>query len=270
MFISPVVNDYILESIMKITHYRWIILIALGFSMNAAAINGEQINICGDGAGWPPYTYELNNEVLGYDIDVLEKILPPAGATFSVAMIPWARCLQQTQDGEFQIALSASFNEERGRTYIYTDQYYTVQPHYIYDSKRFPDGLNVSQASDLLNYRACGLRGYNYATFGVDSESVDRETSTFSQVVQKTLAGRCDLFLARYEIIAGFSALGEHHIRDGLVAEPIPGIDPDIFYMMISRAYPKANELVEVLNAGFESLRADGTLDAILDRYLGN
>lgn len=120
----------------------------------------------------------------------------------------------------------------------------------------------------VLNYQVCGLSGYNYDGFGLDSDKVDRQTRTFEQVVQKTLAGRCDLFLARFEILAGFALTGNDHLQNSLKAEPIPGIDGDKFYMMVSRSYENGPELVEILNEGIQRLRNNGALSGILRSYL--
>lgn len=234
----------------------------------AEPLSGETIKACGDGAGWPPYTFVQNNDVIGYDVDVLDEILRPAGISFTVEMPPWRRCLFSTESGEYQIALSASYSQERDDTYLLTDYYYTLQPSYLYDSERHPDGLDINEPSDVLNYNACGLSGYNYNGFGVDSEQVDRQTASFEQVVQKTLAGRCDLFLARFEILAGFALTGTDHLQNSLTAEPIPGIEGDKFYMMVSRAYEHGPALVDVLNEGFARMRSEGQLDAILQSYL--
>lgn len=228
----------------------------------------DTLQVCADNAGWPPYTYEYNNRVVGYDIDVLTLILQPDAIHYNVTLLPWARCLHLVQLGEYHIVLSASFNEERARNYHMTQPYYTVQPSYIYNSKRFPDGLNITQPKDLLNYKVCGLQGYNYLPFGIQSTLVDRETRTFGQVVQKTLANRCDVFLARYEVLGGFAQLGENYLRDGLVAVAVPTIAAEPFYMLISRAYPYATALVEQLNTGIESLAKDGQLDRLLADYL--
>lgn len=231
-------------------------------------LQGATIKVCGDNAGWPPYTYEIDEQVVGYDVDVLNTILTPAGIHFSVRLLPWARCLHLTQLGHYHIALSASFNEERARNYHMTLPYYTVQPSYIYNSKRFPDGLNITQPKDLLDHKVCGLQGYNYNTFGIPSTLVDRETRTFGQVVQKTLAARCDLFLARYEVLAGFAQLGEDHLRDGLVAVAIPTIAPESFYMLISRAHPEADAILTLINQRLRTLKQDGMLDQLLQQYL--
>jgi len=235
---------------------------------SASSLSGGSIKACGDGAGWPPYTFIRGDTVVGYDVDVLNEILTPLGVSFTVEMPPWRRCLFSTDAGEYQIALSASYSQERDDTYILTDVYYTLQPSYLYDTERYPDGLDIEQPSDVLNYRACGLSGYNYDGFGVDSSAVDRQTRNFTQVVQKTLAGRCDLFLARFEILAGFALTGTDHLQNNLAAEPIPGIDGDPFYMMVSRNYDKAPELVSVLNEGIRRLKDEGALDVILQAYL--
>lgn len=244
--------------------------ILAGLASNAFALRGEHLEFCGDAAGWPPYTFELNKDVKGYDLDVLEAILIPAGINFEVVMLPWARCLELTLIGDYQVALSSSLNAERKRRYVYTKPYYTVDLVYIYDSNRFQNGLEITQASDLTNYTLCGLRGYNYDNFGVKTKRVNRGAITTNQLVHMTLTGRCDLFIDRYQTLTSFTLLGEDHLRDGLTAKAIPGVKPETFHMLISKAYPKALELAELLNTRIEQLRAEGSLDAMLDHYMND
>ncbi|OOE64531.1 substrate-binding periplasmic protein [Salinivibrio kushneri] len=238
-------------------------------SSPALALDTSSLKACGDGAGWPPYTFEKGGQVQGYDVDVLNAIFGKEGVDVSVAMPPWKRCVLQTKAGNYDIALSASYSEERDKDFILTNYYYTLQPSYIYSTSQYPNGLNISTMDDLNGLRMCGLLGYNYTGFGVDDSKVRKSAKSFDQLVQKTEAGRCDVFLARYEILAGFKvAKGTDYLAGGMQAEPIPGNSGDKFHMMISREHPEAMEIKATLDAGFESMRESGKLQAVLDAYI--
>jgi ABC-type amino acid transport substrate-binding protein len=52
--------------------------------------------------------------------------------------------------------------------------------------------------------------------------------------------------------------------------EKLPGIAPVPRYLMISRAIPDAQVLVEASNKGFAELAANGTAKRLLLKYLGS
>ncbi|SIO37935.1 ABC transporter substrate-binding protein [Salinivibrio sp. ES.052] len=238
-------------------------------SAPALALDTSSLKACGDGAGWPPYTFEKGGQVQGYDVDVLNAIFSDKGVGVSVAMPPWKRCVLQTKAGNYDIALSASFSEERDKDFILTDYYYTLQPSYIYSTNQHPNSLNISSVDDLNDLRMCGLLGYNYTGFGVDDSKVRKSAKSFEQLVQKTEAGRCDVFLARYEILAGFKvAKGTDYLAGGMQAEPIPGNSGDKFHMMISREHPESMEIKAAIDEGVKSMRESGKLQSILDGYI--
>ncbi|OOF10207.1 MULTISPECIES: substrate-binding periplasmic protein [Salinivibrio] len=235
----------------------------------ALALDTSSISACGDGAGWPPFHYKKGDNIEGYDVDVLNNIFGKEGVNVSVEMPPWKRCVLETKAGNYDIALSASYNEERDRDYLLTDYYYTLQPSYIYSTRQNPNGLNISSVEDLNGLRMCGLLGYNYTGFGVDDSKVRKSAKSFDQLVQKTEAGRCDVFLARYEILAGFKvAQGTDYLAGGMQVEPIPGNSGDKFHMMISREHPEANAIKAMLDEGVKEMRESGQLQEILDKYL--
>ncbi len=126
----------------------------------------QAIKFCGDGGGWPPYTYKKDGEVIGYDVDVLNAILGPKNIKYTIAMPVWKRCVEGTKIGLYDAALSATFSEERKRNFIFTDSYYSLTPVYIYSKKQFPDGLQISNVKDLEKYHLCGVHGFNYDGVG--------------------------------------------------------------------------------------------------------
>ncbi|OOE92299.1 hypothetical protein BZG76_07035 [Salinivibrio sp. AR647] len=233
------------------------------------ALDTSSLKVCGDGANWPPFHYKKGENIEGYDIDVLNAIFQDSGVDVSVDLPPWKRCVFETKSGNYDIALSASYSEERNRDFLLTDYYYTLQPSYIYSTQQHPNGLNIETADDINQLRMCGLLGYNYTGFSVDDSQVRKSAKDFKQLVKQTQAGRCDVFLARYEILAGFKAAqGIDYLAGGMQVEPIPGNMGDKFHMMISREHPEANEIKALLDQNFESMRQSGQLKSILDGYL--
>jgi len=182
-------------------------------------------------------------------------------------MIPWKRCLQNVTNGTMDVALSASGNMERKTTYRMSDAYYQVTPSYIYLKTRFPDGLQVTAEQASEQYKICGLRGYSYDSFGLPTAQVETTSNTFRQLFNKTAAGRCDLFLARFEILVGFELIGNPLLTSQWGHSPVPDIPPDSFHMLVSRNIPDSEDIQNILNKGILELGQSGQLDQILIRY---
>ena len=269
---------------MKKTYFliiTFILLIIPLVSAQDSLLAGQSIRVCGDGGEWPPYAYftrdaegNKTDNVEGYTVDVLKAILEEnqIGVTFELPA--WARCLAKADEGEeYQIALDASYSDERAQKYLLTESYYVITPKIFFAKNTFPDGFpsvsNVDQLFALGN--VCGLLSYNYEGFskGIENPNVDRGAKDFSILAEKALRGRCVGFLARYEILVGFSALGQDYLLGGQIADTdLPGAKPDNFYMLISRNYQHSDELKRVIDQGIQDLRESGRLDEFLHKYV--
>lgn len=243
---------------------------------NAQIFAGKTIRTCNDSGEWPPYFWylringEVTDQLLGYDLDFLGNIFRNIGANYTLDLIAWSRCLHEVETGDsYEMVSSVAYSQERDEKYLVTDSYYVVQPHYFYSRGQFPDGLNINSIDQFADYKVCGLRGYNYANFGVPTDSIDVGTKVFPQLIEKTARGRCDLFLARFEIFAGFAKTGNDYIRNhNLGTAPMPGIPGDEFHMMVSRNYEYAEELRDTLNEGIARLKSSGEGERLFAPYL--
>ena len=240
-------------------------------------LRGKTIRVCGDGAEWPPYHYykrvngNVTKEVTGFSVELLEAIFNPNGLKIEVELPPWKRCLSDTKSGKYQIALDSSFNEERARTYLLSAQHYALTPAYFYLKTANPEGLSVDRASELWNKGSvCGLFSYNYEGFapGVDNSNIDLGAKTFKELIEKTKKGRCNTFLARLEILTGFSAIGTDYLQGQFGYHPLPDGEVDPFYLLISRQYEFKYELKELIDTGLARLRKEGVLKVLLEKYL--
>lgn len=238
---------------------------------------GTVIPVCDDVQEWPPFSYfqrdaslQRTDQVNGYAIDVLNTILGRNGLHLSVQMVAWNRCLTELKEGRtYVLTPNVSYSHKRDTDYLLTRSYYSLHSFIFYSKRRYPDGLPVHSVADLKRYRLCGLLGYNYETYGLKPADMDVSANDFPTLVAKLYAGRCDLFIEKYEIIAGFTALGRDLIGDqALGRAPLPDVPPTPFYMMISRRYPKAAALRELLNDELTSMERSGELQRLWQPYL--
>ena len=256
------------------------LLTTLAFAQDSS-LAGQSIRVCGDGGEWPPYAYfardtegNKTTNIEGYTIDVLKAILEENQIGVEFELPAWGRCLAKADEGEeYQIALDASYSDERAQTYLLTDPYYVITPKVFFSKKAFPNGFpSVNTVDELFALgNICGLFSYNYEGFseGIKNSNVETGAKDFSALAGKTLRGRCSGFLARYEILVGFSALGQDYLLEGQIADTnLPGAKPDDFYMLISRNYQHSEELKLVIDSGIQTLKESGRLDEILKKYV--
>lgn len=227
----------------------WVMTL-LGFAFQAHAnLDGEHptLQVCGDAIDWPPYTYIDGDVVKGRDIDILDELLSELGYGFDITMTSWSRCLKGTKDGDYQIAVSASYSEERAQDYLYTTWYYDITPYYLYSTKRFPNGLDITSVYDLEPYIVCGIHGYNYSDFKLDN--VNQFSISVFEAVTELHSLNCDVFISWHEILEGMNNVwGINYVQDDIVAMPIPDMEKHKFYMLISKHFPDAVALQEALS----------------------
>ncbi|MDC5705223.1 transporter substrate-binding domain-containing protein [Vibrio europaeus] len=216
--------------------------------------NLPHIRVCGDAIDWPPYTYVLNDKARGYDVDILEEVFTKQGISYDITMTSWSRCLRGAKNGEFDLALSASFNVRRDKEYLYTDWYYAITPHYVYSTERFPNGLVISNVKDLGQYRVCGNHGYNYSDFQLSN--ITRVGHSVHDCLEQVREGKCDIYLNWAEILHAIKEMwGIDLITDELVSVAVPEMKPHKFYMLISRKLEQRHELKRYLDQHLRTIR---------------
>ncbi len=140
----------------------WLFFTAI--PLQAKNLEGEIVNICDDAAEWPPYIFykrdttgEKTKELIGISVDLLREIFDKQGIRFTVELRPWARCQKEVELGEdFQLALNASYNQERAEKYYLSLPYYSTSSYYFYSKKHNPNGLDIKNMADLKKYSVCG------------------------------------------------------------------------------------------------------------------
>lgn len=251
-------------------------LSAAGAAAQAGELKGSIVHLCEDGSEWPPYTYyqRVNGKptkvIEGFAVDVTDAIFKKAGIGYTIELLPWARCQKEIEQGtSFQMALNASYSDARAKTYHLSRAFYRTVNYYFYSRRNHPQGLTIDGVEDLKKYRVCGLYGYSYAAYGLPEGAIDQGAREFNTLILKLHAGRCDLFVEKYEVMVGFTVIGQPYLADkDLGAKPIPGMAPGEFHIMISRRYEHAEQLLKIVNEGLTELEASKQMGNLLKKYI--
>jgi polar amino acid transport system substrate-binding protein len=236
------------------------------------------LRACDDENGWPPYFYadvaqgRPTGELVGLSVDVFHRIAQKLKLAPQLDLLPWERCLQLLRSGKYQLALNGSYSEERNRDFLLTRPYYATHSAYFYSRERHPWGFGIKQLADLKRYRVCGLHGYNYRTYGFGPGELDDGAGRFPQLLAKIRADRCDLFIEKREVMAGFKLTDPvmRGLLEGnwLVQAPLDEVPPTGFHIMVSRALPNSQALHDAIDAELGVLMQTGELKQLESHYL--
>ncbi len=230
------------------------------------AASAEKISVCGDGAGWPPFHYrDAVGHFRGYDLEVLDRILNPAGIKYEFSMPPWRRCLVGVDINQYQLAVSASFSKERSDKYLLTEPYYSITPVIVSLKGKIAQSLKMQ---DLKKYRVCGLKGYSYYFLQGAGVELIRLHDNYYDTFHRLNENPCHALVARKEIVTAH--LDWEKVKNDeleLVITPIIDAEPDKFHMLISKMYPGAEQLKKILDEGIVRLRESGKLDELKAKY---
>lgn len=244
---------------------------------NSYTAKDGPLSFCGDGGGWPPYTYlERKNgikteKVVGIEVDIVREILDEQGIKSIFETPPWKRCLLEARhNNRYQIVMSSSYSDDRARHFLYSESHYTLHHYFFYDKNRFPNGLDIKKARDLIKHGdICGIHGYNYEGTGVLLNSeINQGAKNYQGLIKKIMSGHCIAFIGRLKIVQGFANIGEPLLTSPRIGYmPVPDAKPDKFYFLISRQHPKAVAIEKLLSQGIRKLKLNGRLDAISQKY---
>ena len=249
------------------------------FAAESAASPIKNIKICDDNGEWPPYVYyelkdgKKSEKLIGYAVDVMDEITTRSKITYKLEMLPWKGCLDGVKNNSEGLSMLLEFskNADREKDFIFPTAFYTTKSAIFFDKKKHKDGLQIKSLADLKKYKGCGITGYNYKDYGLTDADLDLGAKSIDQIATKVKAGRCDFFIEKFEVVAGFEKTGGAKV----IGDPEIGyeyltmVPPSLFYMGISRKYPQAKELETLINKELDAMEKDGTLKKLEKKWVG-
>lgn len=236
-----------------------VVAVALSVSVFAQDLGGRVI-IVGSDTTYPPFeTVDENNQIVGFDVDVVNAICERVNCVAQFQTTAWDGIIPALQNGEFDmIASGMSITAERALQVDFTDPYHSVSQSIALRTadqgitvEDFTGGslrlgaqvgtTNADLAEELVGRDRVSLYDdFNAAILALINGDVD------GVVIDDTSA---DAFAASY---AGQVIIGVRELAGD----------------SLGFAVRLGDELLDALNAGLAMIRADGTLDALTQKWL--
>jgi len=215
--------------------------------------------------GFSPFEFQdADGNIVGIDMDILAAIAEDQGFTYDLQYVGWDAAIAACQAGQANgMIAGASITEERKESgWIFSDGYYDAT-----------QGMAVATDSAITGF--ADLSGKKVAVKNGTmsnqyAESIKNEYgfevvtfSTSPDMYQAVMGGQVDACLDDTPILKYNIKIGELDMKyvDGTEN------DPAQYGFAI---FDSANqELVDKFNAGLANIKANGTYDEIIAKYLG-
>lgn len=216
-------------------------------------------------ATFPPYEYYDGDAIVGIDVEVAQAIAEKLGMELEVTDIAFDSIIPGIQTGKYDMGMAGmTVTDERKEQLSFSDSYATgVQVVIVKDGSAITsvDDLLADGANTVVGTQA-GTTGFLYATSDIEEAGLGTVKSfgKTTDAVEALKNGQVDCVILDNEPAKALVAANEGlHILDTEYAVEDYAI-----------AIAKENtELLEKVNKALSELKADGTLQSIVGKYIG-
>ena len=219
----------------------------------------------GTNASFPPYEFydDESGEIVGIDAEVAAAICEKLGYELEIVDMDFDAIIPAVTTGKIDFGMAGmTVTEERMQSVDFTTSYATgIQVVIVKEDSEITsvDDLFAEGASHKIGVQQ-GTTGDLYCSWDIEDEglgSVERYKNGTDAVLALT-SGKVDCVVIDNEPAKNYIAANE-----GLKI-----LDTEYAVEDYAIALAKDSELTEKINAALEELIADGTVQAIIDKYI--
>lgn len=211
----------------------------------------------GTSADYKPFSFKENDEIVGFDIDVVKEVAHRLNKTIQFQDMPFEMLVPQIQLGRIHlIAAGMTVTPARAERVIFTEPYLTGDPLVIITLKDRPltyeelDGKNV-----IVN------QGYTADFYLSKNSHINLiKLPSVADALMSLNAKRADAFVTASNTIKPFL---DQYGHDNFNVAFVPETDENSA-LAISKEYP---ELAEQVKTVIRDMLADGTIDALKEKW---
>ena len=225
-------------------------------------IRDDVFRVANSGA-YPPFSFvDTSGNVVGFDVDIAEALAERMGVDVDIQTSPWSGIVPALAGGRFDACIcSMSKTEERQRAVDFTDTYYSSGLSVWVQA----DNEDIQSLDDLEGKRVGSTIGETGNQWAVENGQGKWRNQTFQglpDMLTGLTTGRVDAIIG--DDVPIFVALGESNLQ---IKQVDVGEMPR-FPAAISIQKNKP-ELLAALNTALAEIKADGTFQAIVDKWVG-
>lgn len=198
----------------------------------------------------------------GWDYDAWLEICARLHCEPVFVEAAWDGMIQAVSDGQYDVAADGITNTpERQKIVDFSIGYIQIQQRLLVrkGENRFSSIEEFAQDDSLIMGTQVSTTNYETAVKFLPEERI-KAFEQFPFAIQALLAGDVDAVIIDEIVGMGYS---------GQNADKLELIGPSISSDELGFVFPKGSELVEPVNKALESMKTDGTLTALNEKYFG-
>lgn len=235
--------------------FFWAIYFVKYLKIPQAAFDGI---IVGTSADFPPFSFVENDQIVGFDIDLITEISQRLQQKIELKNIPFGTLLPTLQLGHIQvIAAGLSSTPERSQHVLFTEPYLDQNPFVIVSLINDP----IQTISDLQNQEVIVNEGYTADLYLSKLENIEiKRLKTPAEAFLALKAGRAKAFVTAQDTVAPFF---EQYSPNDFNVVVIPGTSENISFAIA----PQYSNLRHQIQAALDEMQHDGTLAALKTKW---
>lgn len=248
-----------------------------GQSLGSEAVNGAggeekdqlariqeagEITVAMEGT-WAPWTYhDENDELVGFDVEVAQKIAEKLGVEAVFIEGEWDGLLAGLEAGRYDIMVNGvEYTEERAEKYDFTEPYGYIRTAIIVQG----GNTDITSFEDLDGKTTANTISSTYAQLAEEYGATATGVDDLNQTLELLLQGRIDATLNAE--VTFYDYMSVHPEADLKIA----ALTEEASHVVIPvRKGDDSASLRDAINQAIEELRAEGVLSEISIKYFGS
>lgn len=220
----------------------------------------DDVLVVGTNAEFPPFEYiDDAGEIDGFDIALMKEIGERLDMEVKIENMEFKGLIAALKTGKVNcIAAGMTVKEDRKENADFTDSYYTATQYIL-----VPKGEKISSVKDLEGMTIAvqeGTTGDFIATDDIEGTTVKR-FKKFVDAVQELKNGRADAVIIDSNPAKVFADQFEDDID--LITKKY--FEPEEYAIAVAKGN---TELCEKINKALAEIKADGTYDKLVEKYI--
>ncbi|MDY3815393.1 MAG: basic amino acid ABC transporter substrate-binding protein [Candidatus Limiplasma sp.] len=239
------------------------LVLALMISLTAVSALADTLVMCTN-ASFPPYEYVEGDKVVGIDADIAAAICEKLGYDLQIDDMEFDSLIAAVQSGKADFAMAGmTVTEERQQMINFSDSYATGIQSVI-----VKEDSDITSVDDLFAEGANHTVGVQLSTTGDSYTTGDIEEAGLGTVQRFPNGNEAVMALVNGKIDC--VVIDNEPAKAYVAANPgLKVLDSSYAVEDYAAAIAKDNtELLEKFNAALAELKADGTIDAIIAKYI--
>ena len=222
--------------------------------------------IVGTNAEFQPFSFKDNDNITGFDIDVIQEVLKRLNKQIVIKDMPFDALIPEIQLGNIHvIAAGITPTPERAERALFTRPHLAAGNPLVIILRQAQDEREkrIPTLDDLAGKTVVVNEGYLADSFMSEQPGVHILRLSSAAVSDGMLAlesGRADAFVTALHSIQPYF---EKHNQSNFSVTPIPGTEESSAFA-VSKHYPELRDYIQIT---LDRMQEDGTLDTLKRKW---